>query len=49
MYRTKVCDPEFGSEASARIAEIPTKDYANLIFPNITDVSYLFPLQWCVV
>ncbi|KAI0682415.1 gamma-glutamyltranspeptidase [Cytidiella melzeri] len=35
--RTKICDPAFVGQDSARILEIPTKEYAQFIFPNITD------------
>lgn len=38
--RTRVADPAFLKKAQAEnILEIPTKAYADLIFPNITDVS----------
>jgi gamma-glutamyltranspeptidase / glutathione hydrolase / leukotriene-C4 hydrolase len=35
-YRTKIGDPAFSSNMTA-INNIPTKEYANLIAPNITD------------
>ncbi|KIM78895.1 hypothetical protein PILCRDRAFT_824014 [Piloderma croceum F 1598] len=34
--RTKICDPAFSSDMTT-IHNIPTKEYANLIAPNITD------------
>ncbi|KAF6761173.1 nucleophile aminohydrolase [Ephemerocybe angulata] len=34
--RTKICDPAF-TNSSKRIDEISTKDFAGIIFPNITD------------
>ncbi|KIM30662.1 hypothetical protein M408DRAFT_289096 [Serendipita vermifera MAFF 305830] len=34
--RTRICDPAF-LKNSTQISEIPTKDYAKRIFPNITD------------
>lgn len=34
--RTKICDPAFSSNKSI-IDNIPTKEYANLIAPNVTD------------
>ncbi|KZT10634.1 gamma-glutamyltranspeptidase [Laetiporus sulphureus 93-53] len=34
--RTKVCDPAFANK-SAPIDEISTKEYSDIIFPNITD------------
>ncbi|KAI0076121.1 gamma-glutamyltranspeptidase [Panus rudis PR-1116 ss-1] len=35
--RTKIGDPAFETDDISRILEIPTKKYANKIFPNITD------------
>lgn len=36
--RTRVCDPAFTNDSDAtRIEEIPTKEYSDAIFPNITD------------
>jgi len=34
--RTKICDPAFSSNTTT-IKSIPTKEYADLIAPNITD------------
>ncbi|CAL1707127.1 unnamed protein product [Somion occarium] len=35
--RTKICDPAFETNDTARIQEIPTKKFADLIIRNITD------------
>jgi len=45
--RTRLCDPAFLND-STQISEIPTKEYASSIFPNITDdtthgASYYHP------
>ncbi|KAI0341981.1 gamma-glutamyltranspeptidase [Trametopsis cervina] len=43
--RTRISDPSYRKHDSAKIDEIPTKEYAKVIFPNITD-NYTHPPEY---